>query len=76
MEETIQVKIESKISWNYVYRSKETGKTYKFNPGQTLNVDTIDSPSLLDIFIPRREGCCGSRVKDDYYFFQEVTSCP
>ncbi len=73
MEETIQVKIKSNLSWNYVYFSNKTGKTYRFSPSQVLNVDATDSPSLLAIFTPRREGCCGSRVKDDYYFFQEVT---
>lgn len=72
MEVTAQVKIKSNISWNYVYTSSKTGNVYRFSPGQTLNVDAIDSPSLLAKHIPRREGCCGSRVKDDYYFFQEV----
>jgi hypothetical protein len=71
-----QVKIQSMISWNYVFRSEETGKTYRFSPGQTLNVDVIDSPSLLAKHIPGGVGCCGSRVKDDYYLFQEVTSWP
>ncbi len=71
-----QVKIKSNISWNYVFRSKETGKTYRFSPSQILNVDAIDSPSLLAKHIPGGRGCCGSQVKDDYYLFQEVTQWP